>query len=403
MLKIGLIREGKQPIDRRVPITPTQAKYIKEHYPELDIVAQASSIRSFVDKEYEDQGIEVRKEIADCDVLMGVKEVPLYELIPKKTYFFFSHTIKKQPFNRKLLQTILQKNIRLVDYEKLTNSRGERVVAFGRWAGIVGAYNALWTWGRRYGTFDLKRANQCFDYEDLKKEYSKISLPPIKIVVTGGGRVAKGALEVLHDMNIHQVSPEDILRKEYNEPVFAQLNSRHYNKRRAGGGFEAQEFYRQPEQYDSDFTKYSRIADMLIACAYWSPGAPVLFSKEQIAQAEFTIKVIADVTCDIDGSIPSTIKASTISEPIYDYNPITHSVETPLSHDRNITVMAIDNLPCELPRDASQAFGRDLLEHVIPYLATSDSDEMLKRATIAENGKLTQDYAYLQGYVEGKE
>ena len=403
MLKIGLIKEGKRPIDRRVPLTPTQAKYINEHYPELQIVAQSSIVRSFADSEYRDLGVTLTDDVDDCDVLMGVKEVPLDELIADKTYFFFSHTIKKQAYNRKLLQTILQKNIRLIDYEKLTNSRGERVVAFGRWAGIVGAYNALWTWGRRNGSFDLRRANECFDYEDLKKEYNKVALPPIKIVVTGGGRVAKGALEVLHDANIHQVSPEDILNNDYDEPVFAQLNSRHYNKRRKGGAFQAQEFYSQPSEYDSDFAKYARVADMLIACAYWSPEAPVLFSKEEAQKADFKIKVVADITCDIEGSIPSTKKASTISEPIYDYNPKSGDIETPLNSMENITVMAIDNLPCELPRDASQAFGQDLMQHVIPYLATTDSDEMLKRATIAENGKLTEDYAYLQNYVDGKE
>lgn len=403
MLTIGLIREGKRPIDRRVALTPSQAHTFKNTYQQADIAIQTSHIRCYTDEEYIQQGLVVQEEMHHCDVLLGVKEVPLQELIPDKTYLFFSHTIKKQPYNRKLLQQILDKRIRLIDYERITDEEGNRLVAFGKWAGIVGAYNGIWSWGRRYGSFDLRRAHTCYDYEDLKREYKKVTLPPIRIVVTGGGRVAKGAMEVLDGMGIRRVSPEELLQEEYSEPVYAQVNSRHYHYRRNDGGFDQQEFYEHPEHYDSSFARFYRVADLLIAAAYWNPAAPVLFSPREAAGDDFKIKVIADITCDIGGSIPCTKKPSNVQEPIYDYDPQTDSIATPLSSERNITVMAIDNLPCELPRDASKSFGKDLLQHVLPCFVEGDTHGILARATITEVGRLTPAYAYLQGFVNERE
>ncbi|WP_224996665.1 NAD(P)-dependent oxidoreductase [Cesiribacter sp. SM1] len=403
MLKIGLIREGKRPIDRRVPLTPQQAATFNSQYQQATISVQSSYIRCFTDEEYTSEGLVVQEEMQDCDVLMGIKEVPVQELVPGKTYLFFSHTIKKQPYNRQLLQEILNRNIRLIDYERITDEEGNRLVAFGKWAGIVGAYNAIWTWGRRYNSFDLRRAFKCYDYQDLKTEFKKVQLPPIRIVVTGGGRVAKGAIEVLEGMGIKRVSPEELLQDTFTEAVFAQVNSRHYHYRRNGGGFDQEEFYQHPELYDSSFAQFYRNADMLIAAAYWHPAAPVLFSPAEAASADFRIKIIADITCDIDGSIPSTKKASNVTEPIYDYVPGSDSITTPLADQKNITVMAIDNLPCELPRDASESFGNALMQHVMPHFTGGDRQGILARATITEGGKLTPAYAYLQDYVDGKE
>lgn len=400
MLKIGLIREDKRPIDHRVPLTPKQAATFNENSAGAAIMVQSSHIRCFTDGEYEQAGLMVQEEMDECDVLLGVKEVPREALIPNKTYLFFSHTVKKQPYNRMLLQEILRKKIRLIDYERITDAQGQRLVAFGKWAGIVGAYNAIWSWGRRSGTFDLRRAFECYDYEDLKTEYKKVKLPHLRIVITGGGRVAGGAIEVLEGMGVRRVSPEEILHEQFSEAVFTQLNSRHYHYRRTAGGFDQQEFYSRPDLYDSSFAPFYRVADVLIAAAYWHPKAPVLFSPAEAAAKDFRIKVIADITCDINGSIPSTKRPSNVIEPIYDYDPVTDSATTPLSNDRHITVMAIDNLPCELPRDASESFGKDLLQHVLPCFTKGDQEGILARATITENGKLAPAYAYLQDYVE---
>lgn len=403
MVKLALIREGKRPVDRRVPLTPLQAQELEKRFPNIQVIAQKSPIRCFPDTDYAEAGITLQDTVEDCDILLGIKEVPVDQLIARKTYLFFSHTIKKQSYNQKLLQEILKKEIRLIDYEKITDEEGNRLVAFGRWAGIVGAYNAIWAWGKRFNLFDLRRASACFDFADLQTEYSKIKLPPIKIILTGNGRVARGAMEVLDGMGIRKVSPEEILQETFPEVVYAQLRSKDYHYRRVGGGFDSTEFYKSPVLYDADFTKYTRVADLLIAAAYWNPEAPRLFSKEEVRKKDFRLKVIADITCDIGGSIPTSVKASTVQNPLYDYNPDSESAETPLSKPENITVMAVDNLPCELPRDASESFGRQLLEHVIPYLAAEDSRDIIQRATIAENGKLTPSFQYLKDYAEGKE
>ena len=401
MIKIGVIKEGKIPIDRRVPLTPQQAKYIKENF-DAEVVIQSSDIRCYTDDDYRNAGLTVVDSIDDCDIILGVKEVPIDKLIPHKTHFFFSHTIKKQDYNRDLLRAILDKQIRLIDWETLTNESGNRIIAFGRWAGIVGAYNGLWTYGKRYNLFNLRRANECYDYEDLKKEFEKIKLPNIKIALTGGGRVTKGAMEVLLGAGITQVTPHDFLTQRFEEPVFTQLNSRDYNKRKDGGEFHRNEFYENPEHYDGDFLKYAKVTDILIACAFWDPAAPVLFHREDIIRDDFDIRIIADITCDIEGSIPSTKQPSTIDDPIYDYNPSDDVVEQALTDEGNITVMAVDNLPCELPRDASESFGKELVNNVIPHLLGNDELEIIHRATITQDGLLTEKYNYLQDYVDGK-
>jgi saccharopine dehydrogenase (NAD+, L-lysine forming) len=399
-IRIGIIKEGKVPIDKRVPFTPEQAVQLRDTFG-VEVIVQKSKVRTYADEEYAALGLPTVDSVADCDILFGVKEVPIAELIPNKTYFFFSHTIKEQAYNRALLKHILASNIRLIDYECLTDTAsGQRIVAFGRYAGIVGAYNGIWAFGKRYRLFDLRRAQDCFDYNDLKNEYAKVKLPPIKIALTGGGRVAKGAMEVLCGMNIRKVSPAEFLENTYHEPVFAQLNTRDYNKHKEGDAFSRDEFYEFPERYTSNFLPYAYQADMLIACAYWDPAAPVLFTKEEIVDPHFKIRVIADVTCDIEGSIPSTKRPSTIDAPLYDYNPSEDREEAPLSEEGNITVMAVDNLPCELPRDASTDFGRELLDNVMPHLLQKIDESVIERATIAENGLLGKHYQYLKRYAE---
>ncbi|QDA60438.1 NAD(P)-dependent oxidoreductase [Hymenobacter jejuensis] len=399
-VKIGLIREGKIPADRRVPLTPKKCVEVQTTFPNVQIVVQESPVRSYSDQEYRDLGIAVRADISDCDILMGVKEVPVDQLIANKTYLFFSHTVKKQPANRELLRQVLKKNITLVDYELLTNDREERIVAFGRYAGIVGAYNGLLTYGRKFNLYELKPAWQCVDMDDMQEEFFKVKkLPPIKMAVTGSGRVAQGALEVLDRMGIRRVSVYDYLYLDFREPVYAQLRSSDYNARLDGRVWDTPDFHHNPHLYKSTFDKFLPVTDLLIACAYWHPTAPKLFTEEDTRRAGFRITTIADVTCDVNGSIPCTKRASSIADPAFDYNPQTGQLEAPYSRPDNITVMAVDNLPCELPRNASRDFGRQLIDNVFPHLVGSQSDEVIERATIARNGKLTERYQYLSDYV----
>jgi hypothetical protein len=331
-----------------------------------------------------------------------VKEVPIAQLIAGKTYVFFSHTMKKQPYNRKLLKAILEKNIRLLDYEVLKDDAGDRVVAFGRWAGIVGAYNAFWTYGQKTALFDIKRAKDCFDLHELHTELTKVQLPPVKIVVTGTGRVAKGASEILKKLNIKQVLIEEFLFQYFEEPVFVMLKSEDYYRRKSDGGYDQAEFYKYPERYESHFQKFTEVAEILIAAAYWNPASPRLFELAEIAGDDFQISVIADVSCDVHGSVPTTIKSTTILEPVFDIDRTSQEALPAFGSQTSISVMAIDNLPCELPREASKEFGEQLTEWVIPALL-EESAPILERATIARDGDLTLEFMYLTDFVHSDE
>lgn len=398
-MKIGLLREGKVPPDKRVPFTPLQTQEIRQRFADVKIIAQRSKVRCFRDEEYEQVGTEVAEDVTGCDVLMGIKEVPVAELIQGKTYLFFSHTLKKQPYNKKLLQTVLKKNITLIDYEALKDRHGNRLVAFGRYAGIVGAYNALWTYGRRYNIFDIRRAYLCHDLNDLKRELRKVTLPPVKIILTGAGRVGRGSMETLDGAGIRKVDPQEFLQTVFSEPVYVQLSSADYHVRKEGGPFNREEFHKNPERYEGNFKPYTAVADMLVAGAYWNPRAPVLFTRHDMQGSNFRLKIIADITCDINGSIPSTKRASTISDPVYDYDPFGDSTHPPFSEERFLTVMAVDNLPCELPRSASEEFGRDLIDRILPALIGKDKEDVIKRATVTRNGTLTSHFRYLEDYV----
>ncbi len=401
-IKIGLICEGKNPPDKRVPFSPLQAEEIEQRFPGVKVVCQESTIRCFKDEEYRELDIQVASDVSDCDILMGIKEVPIDNLIPNKTYLFFSHTLKKQPYNRKLLKEALKRNIRLIDYEALKDGQGNRLVAFGRFAGIVGAFNGLWTYGKRYHAFTLRRAFECFDINDLKLELRKVKLPFVKIALTGAGRVAKGAMETLDTAGVRKVSPHDFLTLQFEEPVYTQLSSADYHTRKQGGHFNREEYHLHPENYESNFRPYTKVADILLAGAFWNPKAPTLFSRQDMLAPDFKIKIIADITCDIEGSVPSTKRASTIPDPLYDYDPSTDQVKPPYTDDRFVTVMAIDNLPCELPRSASEEFGRDLIDRILKPLLSEDTEGIIARGAIADGGKLTATFSYLQDYVDAQ-
>jgi saccharopine dehydrogenase (NAD+, L-lysine forming) len=402
-MKLGILREGKIPPDNRVPLTPKQCLEVQQQFSDVQVIVQNSDVRCFSDEEYREKGIPVQEDVSDCDILLGVKEVPLNDLHEGKIYFLFSHTIKKQEYNRKLLQTILQKKIQLIDYEVLTDKNGFRIIGFGRFAGLVGAYNGMRALGLRWNIFDLKPAHQCDGLEEMLYQLNLVNLPPVKIAFTGDGRVASGVLEVLEFMKIQRLSPEKYLETEQPEkPVYTQLLPQHYARRKDGSAFNLMHFFKHPEMYENAFLPFARSTDLLIAAAYWDPRAPVLFTSEDMKHPDFRISVISDITCDIEGSVPSTKRAATIAEPFYDYNPETGALEPPYSSEKNITVQAVDNLPNELPKDASRDFGCNLIDNVFPSLFGEDSDGIIERASVTKDGKLTERFTCLQDFADGK-
>jgi len=400
-MKLGIIKERKNPPDKRVVLSPEACNLLLKKYGDLEIKIESSDVRTFTDKEYEEAGIEVTTDISDCDVLLGVKEVPLEVLIPNKKYFFFSHTIKKQGYNRGLLLGILDKNIELYDHEVITSSKGIRLVAFGRYAGIVGAYNTLRTYGLKMNLYELPGAEYLRDQTELVTELRKISLPNIKIAITGTGRVSNGVKEILDAINIKQISPNLYLNKTFETPVYTQLDVLSYNKRKDGKLLNEQDFFDNATAYESDFMRFAKVSDVYIASHFYGEGAPYIFTKEDAKDPDFIIKVVGDISCDIDGPVASTIRSSTIAAPNYGYDPITQK-EVDFLSPKAIAVMAVDNLPCELPRDSSVGFAKNFVEHVIPAFFDGDKDGILERARMTKSGKLTSGFSYLQNYVDGK-
>lgn len=401
-MKFGIIKERKNPPDRRVVFSPKKLEEFSRKFPTATLKVERSDIRVFSDKNYQETGIEIANTVSDCDVLIGVKEVPIKALIPNKKYFFFSHTIKKQPYNRALLQAVINKNIELYDHEVITKENGTRLIGFGRYAGIVGAYNGFRAFGLKYDTFSLPKAATLSSQDALIQELKAIDLPAIKVLLTGNGKVAYGAKEMLDGMEIKQVSVNEYLHETFKEPVYCLTDVLDYNKRKDGEIINNRDFYNAPEKYVSNFMRFANVTDFYIAGHFFGEGSPFLFTKEDAKTKEFNIKVVADISCDIDGPVASTIRASTIAEPIYGYDPKT-GLETDFKNSEAIAVMAVDNLPCELPKDASEGFGELFLEHVIPAFFNNDKDGVLQRAKMTENGKLTPRFSYLQDYLDGKE
>lgn len=402
-LKIGILREGKVPPDRRVPLSPEQCVEVMNKWPHVEIIVQNSPIRKFKNEDYKAQGLEVREDLSDCEILIGVKEVNTEDLIPNKTYLFFSHTYKMQPYNADLLKTILDKKIRLIDYELLKYPNGKRLLGFGRYAGIVGCYNGWRTLGLKLGTYDLKKAEDCEDREEMEGELSKIVFPKdLKVVLTGFGRVGHGAREILDLLPIREVSASEFIELDFNEPVYTHLNTFDYFVREEDGLYDKAEFYRDPEGYTSIFDQYCEKADMYIACHYWAEGSPHFFTTEDIKDDNWRLKVIADISCDIAEPIPTTIRPSKIADPIYGYDRFKDE-ETDFRDENAIAVMAVDNLPCELPKDASKDFGEELIDKVLPLLIEGDQENILARASETDLfGNLTEKYGYLRDYVDGK-
>ena len=401
-MKFGIIKERKNPPDRRVVFSPKKLNEFQQKFPEALLKVEPSLIRVFSDVAYQKKGIEVTENMTDCDVLIGVKEVPIEALIPNKKYFFFSHTIKKQPYNRALIQAILSKNIELYDHETIVKENGMRLIGFGRYAGIVGAYNGFRAIGLKKNTFNLPKASTLESQQELISELNNIKLTNIKILLTGNGKVAYGAKEMLDAMSIIQVTVDEYLNTSFQVPVYCLADVLDYNKRKDHQVLDNHDFYKYPENYESDFMRFAMVTDFFIAGHFYGNGAPYLFTREDAKSKDFNIQFVADISCDVDGPVATTIRSSTIADPIYGYNPITES-EVNYKDKDAIVVMAVDNLPCELPKDASEGFGELFLEHVIPAFFDNDKEGILERAKMTENGKLTDRFSYLQAYVDGNQ
>jgi saccharopine dehydrogenase (NAD+, L-lysine-forming) len=400
-MKLGIIREGKIPRDKRVPLIPKQCRMLKEKYPQLDIIVQPSSFRAFNDQSYSDEGIELNEDLSSCDLIMGVKEVNVQDLIPGKKFMFFSHTIKKQPHNQQLIRALLDLEIEIIDYELIKGENNKRLIGFGRYAGVVGAYNAFLTLGLKYGNFDLKPAHLCTNREEMEAEVKKVILPKnFKLVLTGFGRVGHGAREVLKHLPIQEVNSDEFINHEFDYPVFTQLDVAEYFARKDGIPFIKSDFYNHPEKFRSTFARFIPVSDMYITCHFWSNRSPVIITNEDLDDPERRLMIVADISCDMNGPIASTIRESRISDPIYGYNPLT-DCEDDYRKDGVIAVMAIDNLPCELPLEASENFGNELINEIFPYLMGEDPNRVIERATITREGKLMPDFRYLQDYADG--
>jgi saccharopine dehydrogenase (NAD+, L-lysine-forming) len=400
-MKIGLIREGKNPPDKRVPLTPAQCQLLKERYDDLDIIVQPSQVRAYKDEEYSARGIELNEDLSSCDLIMGVKEVNVEDLIPGKKFMFFSHTIKKQAHNQKLMRALLDKHVEMIDYEVLKDAKNKRIIGFGRYAGVVGTYNAFLTLGLKDGTYNLKPAHQCHDRKEMEAELKKVMLPKdLKIVSTGFGRVGHGAREIIDLLPIKEVTPEEFVGKNFDCPVFTHLEVEDYYGRKDGAPFNKADFYANPENYVSTFGRFVSEADMYIPCHFWSNRSPVIITAQDLMRSNRRLRVVADISCDTNGPIACTIRASKILDPIYGYNPIT-GMEDDFKKEDVIAVMSVDNLPCELPKDASEDFGSELIKLVIPCFMESDPDRIIERATETKDGKLMKDFQYLQDYADG--
>jgi len=398
MIKIGLIKEGKIPVDNRVALTPAQCKWLLKKSSDIRINVQPSADRCFSDKEYSMAGVNVTDDLSDCDLLFGIKEVPISQLIEGKTYLIFSHTKKKQPHNKQLLKTILKKRITLIDYECLEHEDGQRIIGFGFFAGVVGAHNGMMAYGNRTGLFKLDRVYKQRSFRELIHNYFGLRLPNVKIAVTGSGRVGHGILEIMNLMGIHEVEPDDYLARRFSYPVYTHLKGGDLYRNLENDRYNRVGFHEHPEKYKCLFSPYAAQTDILMNGVYWDASIPRLFNKEDIQSENFIIQTIADITDDKNGSVPINLGDQTIEEPVYGVSRANFEKTEPYLAN-SIDIMAVGNLPNELPRDASRFFGEQLIKYVLDDLL-KDGSALIDRATITRNGNLTKYYEYLGDYVE---
>ncbi|MFL5788342.1 MAG: NAD(P)-dependent oxidoreductase [Flavisolibacter sp.] len=393
---IGLIKENKIPHDNRVSFTPAQCKWIQRTFPEIKIQVQSSPHRCFSDREYHMAGIEVVNDISKCNILLGIKEVPVKDLIPNKTYLFFSHTRKKQLFNQPLMHAIVQNNITLIDYECLEHEDGQRILGFGFFAGIVGAHNGMMIYGERSKAYHMDRVYKQKDFKDLIHTYFGLRIPNIKIAVTGSGRVAHGILEIMNLMGIIEVEKDEFISRNFSYPVYVQLKGNDLYVHKKERSYNREHFHLHPDEYECTFDQYIPHIDILMNGIFWDVNIPRLFPSKRVTQPNFRIQVIADITDDTNGSIPINFGDQTIMDPVYGVDKQTLKKTTPYLPD-SVDVIAVSNLPNELPRDASKYFGEQLIKYILPDLINGNSPT-IQNATIVKDGQLTPKFSYLHDY-----
>ncbi len=396
MIKIGLIRETKIPADNRVAFIPSQCKWIQQHFPQVKIIVQSSPDRCYSDREYSIAGIEVKEEVSDCDILFGIKEVNKELLIPGKKYLFFSHTKKQQLYNQELFKTILKKQITLIDYECMEHDDGQRILGFGFFAGVVGAHNGIMCYGTRTGHFSLGRVYKQRSFRELIHTYFGLKLPPIKVVITGSGRVAHGILEIMNLLEVVEVDPDEFLSKKFAYPVFTQLKGADLYAPIGGGSYNREDFHHHPERYKCLFYPYTKVTDILMNGIYWDDKMPRLFELNHLAENDFAIQTIADITDDKNGSVPCNLGDTPIEDPVYGVDKKVFTKTAPYL-ESSVDMMAVGNLPNELPRDASRYFGEQLLKYILGDLISNGSN-VIDRATMVKNGRITENYTYLNDY-----
>lgn len=403
-MKIALIKETKVPEDNRVALVPKQVAELNRQFPQHQIMVQTSDVRAYSDDEYRAEGVEVVNDVSDADVLFGIKEAKIESLIPNKHYFFFGHIAKMQEYNRPLLQAFMNKSITFSDYEYLVDENNERVCAFGWWAGVVGVYYTLRGYFLREGKDILPKPTKSFTLSELRNILTVVKLPKVKILITGNGRVAQGATYVMRECcRAEELSMEEFLS---NEPIdhisFHRASPEELVKHKDGKPYVRKHFREHPEEYVSDFIKFAKHADIYIPCHYWDPKAPVYLEQGDFTKYDLPIKMIGDITCDICGSVKSTVRPATHAEPYYDFNPVSKKEEPAFSSPDNITVMAVDTCPNALAIDTSAYFGEMLTKHVFEPMLKGEHSDVIDRSMILKEGHLTSRFAYLKDFAEGK-
>ena len=395
---IGLIKEGKTPPDRRAVLTPQHCRNLLSENKDIKIIVQPSDVRVFPDSDYEKSGCTISSNLDECNILLGVKEVPIEDLIPEKTYFFFSHTYKEQPHNRDLLKALLDKNICLIDWELLKKNK-KRLIGFGYYAGLVGAYESLRGYGLMTGRYYLESAKKLLTLDNIKNELIKVQLPDyFQSVITGTGNVSRGAEEIFKAASIKKCSSLEYLDANSKEPRFTVLKTSDYVKRTSDDSYNQIEFYKNPELYKNGFIPFANSSDLFVPCHFWKEGSPNFFNLEDIANSDFRISFVGDISCDIAGPIATTLRSSTLNEPFYS---VLNGEEVEFGHEKSIGVLAVDNLPSAVPLDATHGFGEMFIEHILPSLFDNDCDNILENATQTKNGKLNASFRYLESYVHG--
>jgi len=433
---IGIRREDKSDWERRVPLTPQDAAALQQAH-DIRVIVQTSPIRAYADEEFVQAGITVKEDLGDCPVVLGIKEMPAEFFEPDKAYVFFAHVIKGQPYNMPMLQRMLDLGCTLIDYERVVDEHNRRLIFFGWHAGVAGMIDTLWALGQRLAwegiptpLTELQQTHHYHDLGDARAALGRIAgriqtegLPPqvtpLLVGVAGYGNVSRGAQEMLDLLPTIQIEPEEVTavatssdssRHHLYKVVFKEQHM--VEPASPGGTFELQDYYDHPEKYRGIFEQYIPHLTVLVNAIFWTERYPRLLTKDYLARhfgSDRTprLRVIGDISCDVEGAVECTVKCTEPGEPIYVYDPLTG--ETTDGHKGpGVVVMAVDILPSELPREASADFSQ-VLKPFLPALArcdfgapfeACDLPPEIKRAVIAYQGRLTPDYQYIQESLE---